>query len=159
MVLVPCHPVFYFLRLLPSARARRIPADPRFTYRAKTIVSTILSPRFLAGIHTVKGYGKWKPQIQRRFERLQQGGCRKHDGVHPDRPSQPNLGAGVWEHFRNSLWSRSEGPQVNSMNHLTMGALALFAPCCPGQILQPLFTRNLSLDGEGKKRRSPSRRS
>jgi ATP-binding cassette subfamily C protein LapB len=138
MVLVPAV-LFFFFAALAIGRARefRNILDSRTAQdnRKYDFIAEVL-----AGIHTVKGMAM-EPQMQRRFERLQQAVA--ETTMASIRTGQANqTSALVYGSVSQLIVVAIGGSQVIN-DHLTMGALA----CCTmlsGQILQPLL-RAISL--------------
>jgi ATP-binding cassette subfamily C protein LapB len=138
MVLVPAVLFFFFAALAISrARAFRKILDVRTAQdnRKYDFIAEVL-----AGIHTVKVMAM-EPQMQRRFERLQQAVA--ETTMASIRTGQANqTSALVYGSVSQLIVVAIGGSQVIN-DHLTMGALA----CCTmlsGQILQPLL-RAISL--------------
>lgn len=138
MVLVPAVLFFFFAALAISrARAFRKILDVRTAQdnRKYDFIAEVL-----AGIHTVKGMAM-EPQMQRRFERLQQAVAETTmASILTGQANQTS--ALVYGSVSQLIVVAIGGSQVIN-DHLTMGALA----CCTmlsGQILQPLL-RAISL--------------
>jgi ATP-binding cassette subfamily C protein LapB len=148
MVLVPAVLFFVFAALaIGRARKFRTILDSRAAQdnRKYDFIAEVL-----AGIHTVKGMAM-EPQMQRRFERLQQAVAETTmASILTGQANQTS--AMLYGNISQLIVVAIGGTQVIN-DHLSMGALAR-CTMLSGQVLQPP-ARNRFLDGKGERRSSP----